>query len=162
MEEEQEKTLCAQLGVVDDSLFFFTADHCRHTALLLVGVPPAKGALPHHPGGDGDRRTTAPYLSHPAQGLRHHRRRAGLFPVPGSAYAGGGGRGRRLCGEAVGTEQPVGILICAAGRHAPLSGPGFCGAVPGLAGGGGHATRLRTCTDKHSAASGQGLPAVPR
>lgn len=34
---------------------FFTADHCRHTALLLVGVPPAKGALPHHPGGDGDR-----------------------------------------------------------------------------------------------------------
>ena len=152
MEEEQKKTLCAQLGVVDDSLFFLLLIIAA-TLLSFWSVSLQRKGLCLTIQGETE---TA------GQGLRHHRRRAGLFPVPGFAYAGGGRRGRRLCGEAVGTEQPVGVLICAAGRHAPLSGPGFCGAVPGLAGGGGHATRLRTCTDKHSAASGRGLPAVPR
>ena len=158
MEEEQEKTLCAQLGVVDDSLFFLLLIIAA-TLLSFWSVSLQRKGLCLTIQGETETAGQLP----PIYPIRH--KASAIIvgaPVPGSAYAGGGGRGRRLCGEAVGTEQPVGILICAAGRHAPLSGPGFCGAVPGLAGGGGHATRLRTCTDKHSAASGRGLPAVPR
>lgn len=80
MEEEQKKTLCAQLGVVDDSLFFLLLIIAA-TLLSFWSVSLQRKGLCLTIQGETETAGQRPLSTHPAQGLRHHRRRAGLFPV---------------------------------------------------------------------------------
>ena len=78
MEEEQKRRFCAQLGVVDDSLFFLLLIIAA-TLLSFWSVSLQRKGLCLTIQGRRRPPDNCPYLSHPAQGLRHHRRRAGLF-----------------------------------------------------------------------------------
>ncbi|MFQ8759096.1 MAG: hypothetical protein ACLSAF_06245 [Intestinimonas sp.] len=137
MEEEQKKTLCAQLGVVDDSLFFLLLIIAA-TLLSFWSVSLQRKGLCLTIQGETETAGQLP----PIYPIRHKASAIivgalGFFLCLALRTLEEAEEGGDCVAKRSALEQPVGVLICAAGRHAPLSGPGFCGAVPGLAGGGG-------------------------